>query len=75
MLSSNLYIGMYDAAHMSNGLCSSYFTSHASVGVFSHTERTLRVYINVEIVFGQRNAHITQHVKQTSDKHGTHMTA
>jgi len=31
---------------MSNGLCSSYFKSHASVGVFSHTARILRVYKN-----------------------------
>jgi len=41
---THLYIGVYDAAHMSNGLCSSYFTSQASVGVFSHTARIFRVY-------------------------------
>jgi len=44
LLCTYLYIGVYDAAQMSNGLCSSYFRSHASVGVFSHTDRIFRVY-------------------------------
>jgi len=47
---TSLYIGVYEAAHMSNGLCSSYLTSHASVGVFSHTERILRVYNKCKMV-------------------------
>jgi len=44
LLCTYLYIGVYDAAQMSNGLCSSYFRSHASVGVFSLTARIFRVY-------------------------------
>jgi len=44
--STHLYIGVYVAAQTSKGLCSSYFKSYASVGVFSHAARIFLVYAN-----------------------------
>jgi hypothetical protein len=37
-------MGEYDAAHISNGLYSSYFSSKAFVGVLSHAASIFLVY-------------------------------